>query len=209
LRRLEDKITGVIAYVLPLLASFPPMLGWAGLMTLPFIFFLTSILVRFAELPSSLGYLLLGGSALDVGASVLGLALLALSVVYMRSRKSSGLVISGPYRFVRHPQYLGLILFTASMTSRSVWMLTHTFGVGWLSLEQTVFLWYAMSVSYAIIAGVEELQLSKKFPDDWPGYREATGFMLPAVSTKNRAIETLILLVCFGLLLSVMIAVNP
>jgi protein-S-isoprenylcysteine O-methyltransferase Ste14 len=182
-------LVGIVGYLLPLLASFPPIFGWAGLMTLPLVLFLIAMAGRIPELPLSLPYLFLGGSLVDILLMLGGFLLLLYSVLYLWRKKPSGLVSGGPYRVVRHPQYLGLILLTAAMTSRSIWVLSHTFGMGWLSLQNTLYLWYAMLLAYVVLALIEELHLAKTYAASWQDYRGRVGFLLPLVKHHRRTVE--------------------
>lgn len=188
-QRLKLKVISLVGYILPLLASVPPMLGWAGLMTVPFIFFLIVMGGRFPELPVSIPYLFLGGSILDAFVVIIGLVMLGVSVVVLWREKSKELVTHNVYRIIRHPQYLGLILFTAGLTSRSVWILMNTFGIGWLSVQQTIIVWIAMVVVYTCLASIEELHLSTTFGESWSDYRERVGFFIPSPAKLPRVLE--------------------
>ena len=183
------KIVSLIGYLLPLLASIPPMMGWAGLMTVPLIFFLIIMGGRFPDLPVSVPYLFLGGTILDAVVIVIGFVLLLVSVVVLWREKTKGLVTRSVYRLVRHPQYLGLILFTAGLTSRSVWILLHTFGVGWLSIQGTIIVWILLVIAYNCLAFIEELHLSKVFSDSWNEYRESVGFIIPSPVQLPKSVE--------------------
>ena len=196
--RLKMRLVSIAGYLLPLLASFPPIFGWAGLMTLPLVLFLIAMAGRIPELPVSIPYLFFGGSPVDILLMLGGFLLLLYSVLYLWRKKPSGLVSGGPYRFVRHPQYLGLILLTAAMTSRSIWVLSHTFGMGWLSIQNTLYLWCGMLVAYVVLALIEELHLAKTYDVSWNDYRGRVGFLLPFIRHRRRLVETAIPLVLLG-----------
>ncbi|MFW9962749.1 MAG: methyltransferase family protein [Candidatus Sifarchaeia archaeon] len=195
LQRLKLRMVTIIGYVLPFLASIPPMLGWAGLMTVPLIFFIIIMGGRFPELPVSIPYLLFGGSILDAFVVIFGIVILISSIIALRREKSKGLVTSNIYRLVRHPQYLGLILFTAGLTSRSVWILMNTFGVGWLNVQETILVWIAVLVVYICLAGIEELHLASTFDVSWSEYRDRVGFLIPLPVRLPRALEILLAIV--------------
>jgi protein-S-isoprenylcysteine O-methyltransferase Ste14 len=77
------------------------------------------------------------------------------------------LVKSGPYRFVRHPVYLGMTIALAGLpiASRS-----------WPGLIG-VFLLFLPSEMYR--AKFEEKALARRFGGEWEDYVAQTGFMLP------------------------------
>ncbi len=77
------------------------------------------------------------------------------------------LVRSGPYKFVRHPVYLGMTiaLAGAAISLRS-----------WLGLI-TVFCAFLPSEVYR--AKLEEEALQKRYGAEWEAYARETGFLLP------------------------------
>lgn len=79
------------------------------------------------------------------------------------------LVTSGPYRWVRHPLYLSMIvaLLGVTVALRGVW------GVA------GVFVLFAPAVAYR--ARLEEKALAHKFGPEWDAYVRQTRFMLPLV----------------------------
>ena len=190
LTKVKVKITGVIGYLLPLVASMPPMMVWGGLMTVPFAIYLLMMILNFTESPP-LPDLFNPITLMTTIVQLVSIAFLIWSVVYLRRKKIDGLVSLGPYRLVRHPQYLALIILTLLMAYQSIWILQHTFGIGWLSIEQTKLLWLGMLVVYAIIAVVEETHLANIFESSWLEYRSKVGFMIPFLKHRLTIIEIL------------------
>lgn len=140
--RIRKVLVNAISYIMPLLMSSPGL--YAGIMTMPFLSYL---LLMLTSLQGVL-YLFLGGSILENAVLILGLIFFLCSIVFLWRSKSEGLVTIGPYRVVRHPQYLSLILFTAVLTSRSVWVLLNTRGIGFLRPYETIAIWFIMSLIY-------------------------------------------------------------
>ncbi len=183
---IKIKILSYGSLLLPLASSMPPF--WSGLMTVPFILYLLGLIgsVTVTPFPASIyNVMLIFGSLL----------LILYCVVYLWIKKKGGkLVTSGPYRIVRHPQYFAVTIFTLITTYQSLWILLHTFGIGWLSTEGTWMLWIGMLIAYIGIASYEELHLQNAFGSEWEEYRKRVGFLIPFVKFKSRMIEGVICL---------------
>jgi protein-S-isoprenylcysteine O-methyltransferase Ste14 len=79
----------------------------------------------------------------------------------------TGLIMTGPYRRVRHPIYLGLTLLA---TGNAI-----AFG-SWPAL---LIVWCAIVPTFAWRARAEEVQLSRAFGERFAAYRERTRMIIP------------------------------
>ena len=174
-------------------------------MTVPFIIYLFMMFGNIASAPIPIPDLSRPGPLLVTIVSGLGLLVLFYSVVYLWRKKSSGLVTSGPYRLCRHPQYFGLIVFTLIMTYQSVWILQNTFGIGWLSIDQTKILWYLMLFGYILIAGLEEMHLENQFEPEYKEYMRRAGFIIPFIPLKSTLHEMILVLIIPAAILEILL----
>jgi protein-S-isoprenylcysteine O-methyltransferase Ste14 len=204
----------VAGWLIPLIASAPSLFIWAGLMTMPLIVYLAIMFIslvnpaiQFHGQEPSIPYFLAGVEVMLFGGphwpdrviSILGIVLMAYSTVYLRIKRKHGLVTSGPYRWVRNPQYLGAILFIINLTSRSY---REVLGdVGWLGPGGTLLVWSATLAAYVLLALIEELHLTSKFGEEYATYRGKTGFLIPFAVTRHRWLEIAISVVVPALLL--------
>lgn len=147
-----------IAFVIALMTE---MFGW------PLLIFLISPLV---EVPSLRGWAreTFGhfGPLIGTWVSMVGLTLIALG--WRQIHKAEGLVTSGIYRFVRHPQYTGVFLFTLG------WILH------WPSVI-TLLLWPILVAAYIWLARREEAVVIEEFGDSYREYAQKTPGFLPRI----------------------------
>ena len=75
--------------------------------------------------------------------------------------------LTGPYRYVRHPIYSGVIVALAG-TALAV-------GLYWLIAS------VAVSVNFICSARVDEHNLAREFPTTYPAYRKPTKMLIPFI----------------------------
>jgi protein-S-isoprenylcysteine O-methyltransferase Ste14 len=201
----------VAGYLVPLFQSLPSIGVWTGLMTVPLLGYLVLL---FSSLPGSLSIVLEDfftdrSFLLDKTCILIGLLVLFYSSAYLRMKKNKGLIVSGPYRLVRHPQYLGIILFTLGLTTRSYWVLTNTFGIGFLTPQQTIAAWFIELLIYVLLANIEELYLSHKYEKAFENYRNKTAFLIPLLKTNNKILDALVSILIPAILLWVVLQFAP
>jgi protein-S-isoprenylcysteine O-methyltransferase Ste14 len=201
----------VAGYLVPLFQSLPSIGVWTGLMTVPLLGYLVLL---FSSLPGSLSIVLEDfftdrSFLLDKTCILIGLLVLFYSSAYLRMKKNKGLIVSGPYGLVRHPQYLGVILFTLGLTSRSYWVLTSTFGIGFLSSQQTIAAWLIEVLVYVLLANIEELYLSRKYEESFENYRDKTAFLIPFLKTKNKILDALVSILIPAILFWIVLQFQP
>jgi protein-S-isoprenylcysteine O-methyltransferase Ste14 len=85
----------------------------------------------------------------------------------MTERAEPELVTSGPYRYVRHPIYSGILLGTIGTA--------FALNLFWLIVLAVLGVYFIYS------AQVEERNLAKSFPDTYPAYRSHTRMLIPFV----------------------------
>ena len=83
----------------------------------------------------------------------------------MTQKDEPELVTSGPYRFVRHPIYSGLLLaiLGTALATNLYWLI----GVG------------VMGIYFVYSARVEERLMTRSFPVVYPSYRARTKMLIP------------------------------
>lgn len=85
----------------------------------------------------------------------------------MSKKQSPELVTSGPYRYIRHPIYTGILLATLGSSIAS--------SIFWL-------IYFVVAGVYFIYSAVEEEKLMmKQFPKVYPSYKSRTKMLVPFI----------------------------
>ena len=85
----------------------------------------------------------------------------------MTKKQDTHLVTTGPYKYVRHPIYSGMLLMMIGSAL--------VINIYWLMVL------IVASVFFIYSARMEEKQLSKLFPSDYPKYRSHSKMLIPFV----------------------------
>lgn len=145
-----------IAFVIALMTE---MFGW------PLLIFLISPVINVPviapEYFRSIGH---WPATLGTAMSIVGLALIA--VGWRQIHRAEELVTTGLYRFIRHPQYTGMFLFTLG------WILH------WPSV-MTLILWPILIGAYVWLARKEKLAALDEFGERYLQYAQRTKRFIP------------------------------
>ncbi|MCL5027403.1 MAG: isoprenylcysteine carboxylmethyltransferase family protein [Bacteroidetes bacterium] len=149
------------AFVLALMTE---MFGW------PLVIFLLSPLVNIPEIGEVFeeGFKIFGLKPALVGTAISFLGLAVIVIGWTQIHRGTGLVKTGIYRFMRHPQYTGILLFTLG------WL------VHWPSIV-TLALWPLLIIMYVWLAKQEEKQAIDEYGDDYIAYAKQTKRFIPYV----------------------------
>jgi len=209
LDRIRSRFLRFAGYLIPLVQSLPPLGVWTGLMTLPFATYLVMMFTNLpVSLPAAFSEFFTPFLIVEKALLIIGLIILVYSIVHLEMKKKEGLVTSGPYRLVRHPQYFGIILSTLGLTSWSVWILNNTFGIGFLNSLQTIGVWFIELLAYITLAQIEELFLSKNHGVAYENYTNQTPFFVPFFNTKRKLLDILLSILVPSILLFILINVQ-
>lgn len=204
--RIRSVFLKFAGYLVPLVQSLP---AWTSLMTLPFAGYLILVFRNLpANFPRALFDLFTPFPILEKVFVIIGLFILVYSTAYLIIKRKGGLVTSGPYQLVRHPQYFGMILLTLGLTSWSVWILNNTFGIGFLSPSQTIGVWFIELFAYVLLAYIEEEHLSRKHGESFENYKNQVPFFMPFLKTDRQGLDILISILISAFLLFGLLAIS-
>ena len=188
-QKIRSILLRICGYLVPLFQEIPPLGTYH--MILPVISTIALVISDFSldawQKGIPIGRIPVGPlrwTLLGAGVCMAGLLLALYSIVYLGLHKKAGLVTTGPYRYIRHPQYTGFLLLTLGLTGWSYWV-HKVFCGGWLTPYGAVLLWYAELGAYIGLALVEELYLAKEFDYEYATYKRSASFFLPFGKTRR------------------------
>lgn len=147
-----------------IIALMTEMFGW------PFVIFLLSPLVNVPVFGEAFeeGYKIFGLKPALVGTAISFLGLTLIAIGWAQILRAKGLVSTGIYRYLRHPQYTGILLFTFG------WL------VHWPSIVLLI-LWPILILMYVWLARQEEKQAFEEFGESYIAYAKRTKRFIPFV----------------------------
>ncbi|TFG16790.1 MAG: DUF1295 domain-containing protein [Promethearchaeota archaeon] len=104
-----------------------------------------------------------------------GIFLSGLITMVRARRKGENVIQNGLYKFIRHPQNLGLILF-------SIPFILYIPGFGDLGIRIVDILsWILFTMVIVVISDLEEVRMKQKFSQDYEDYIRKTGYFVPKI----------------------------
>ncbi len=144
-----------------------------------------------AELGFGIG---LTGDNLPLGIVVLILAIIIffagvtlfiwgiIQIVLARKNEIS-LIQTGPYKYIRHPQHLGIILSSIPFVFLLKSVLRSSINLGFRYGD--LLSWILFCLILIIWSDIEERKMQKKYPEEFAIYRSTTGFFFPKIRNKE------------------------
>jgi protein-S-isoprenylcysteine O-methyltransferase Ste14 len=190
-----NKITSSIKEVfitigwlmIPIFQYVPCVSIWFGIMSLPLIgylfFFISTPTIAGSDFEYFFGY----GFPWSIIAIISGIFFLFCLGFQLINRKK--LIIKGPYKYSRHPQYLAIIIMTFSLSMIS--LNTSPINPFSSNIEFSriliFFIWFIETFAYILLAKLEEFWLEKKYAKLFHEYKKTVSFMLPFINLTRKS----------------------
>jgi len=181
--KLSSISTSVSSFLIPFFQYVPCTAIWFGIMSVPLITYLGF----FFQNPEILkyDYKFLSGTH-GFYFVLFGLILYIYSLIYQLTHRKQ-LIRTGPYKYVRHPQYIAFIIITLGLTIVA-FDTSPVFDFDLGSLNGYTFLfyvWIGELLAYIFIAKIEEYALKAKYGDEFLEYADDVPFMFPFLKLKR------------------------
>jgi len=188
-KTIKNLILKYSGYFIPILQYVPTTSIWFGIMSLPLIgyliFFFTNPSIAWRDF---LFYIL----SPELYLTILGMVIFLYSLIHLFRHRKDGLIKTGPYKYIRHPQYLGIIIMTLGLTLFCVRTTSPVSILPGIMVDYSwiIFIWIVEVILYIILGKIEELSLKAKFERDYLEYVKKVSFMLPFLNLFKARIQS-------------------
>jgi len=182
LDKIKPTVLNFTAVMIPFFQFVPCASIWFGIMSLPLI----SYIINFLSYPG----ILLADFRFFFGypgtyVALLGGVIFVYSLIYQLTHWK-GLIQKGLYKYVRHPQYLGIIIMTFGLTmiclnTSPIFPFIHELSN---KLMWVVFIWIIEVLAYLLLAEIEDFYLKSKYNENYLEYKNKVAFMIPFLKLK-------------------------
>jgi protein-S-isoprenylcysteine O-methyltransferase Ste14 len=184
--RISSIATSISSIIIPIYQYVPCASIWFGIMSVPLITYLSFFFQNPRILIYDLNFFF---GSFESYIFLIGFGLFIYCLIYQLAHRKQ-LIRTGPYKYVRHPQYLALIIMTLGMTLM-VFQTSPVFNFD-LSIDGFTFIsliWIGEVVAYIILAKIEEYALKSKYGDEYIEYANNVSFMIPFLKFNRNNIQ--------------------
>ncbi len=184
--KISSILTSISSILIPFFQYVPCTAIWFGIMSVPLITYLSFFFQNPGILLSDITFLF---SSYEIYIILLGFTFCIYSLIYQLTHRKQ-LIRTGPYKYVRHPQYIALIIMTLGMTL-IVFQTSPIFNFN-LNIDGFTFIfliWIGEVLAYVILAKIEDYALKAKFGDKFLDYANNVSFMFPFLKLNRNKIE--------------------
>ncbi len=117
---------------------------------------------------------------------IFGFWFFIISLIFQLTHRNQ-LIRTGPYKYIRHPQYLAFILMTFGMTL-IVFQTTPVVEFNPFHLEGYTIIfytWIGEVLAYIILGKIEDFALKAKYGDEFIEYKNTVFFLFPTINLKK------------------------
>lgn len=189
--KIKNKIisffTSVSSFLIPIFQYVPCTSVWFGIMSIPLISYLGFFFQNPRIIYSDIQFLIRSNGFYVV---LSGFIIYIYSLLFQLTHRKQ-LVQTGPYKYVRHPQYVAFIILTLGLT-----LITFetnpifNFNIGnFNGFSFILIIWIGEVLAYIILGKIEDIALKAKYGDQFLKYAIEVPFMVPFLKLKRNEIK--------------------
>ncbi|MFW9946531.1 MAG: methyltransferase family protein [Candidatus Odinarchaeota archaeon] len=189
--KIKNKIvsisTSISSFFIPIFQYVPCTAVWFGIMSVPVITYIALFFQNPGILLYDLRFLFkIPGTYI----ALVGFTFYIYALIFQITHRKQ-LIRRGPYKFVRHPQYLAFIIMTSGMTlvafQTSPIVDFNPFNIS--SYTIILFIWIGEVLVYIILGKIEDIALKSKYRDEYLKYVNSVPFMVPFLRLNKKKEE--------------------
>ncbi len=183
-KKIEAISTRISSLVIPIFQYVPCLSIWHGIMSVPLITYLTFFFQNPNILSTDYFFLFQNHGVYFI---IFGFWLFIYSLIFQITHRKQ-LIRTGPYKYIRHPQYLAFILMTFGMTL-IVFQTTpvveyNPFHFGGYTI--ILYTWVIEVLAYIILGKIEDIALKARYGDKFLEYKNTVSSMFPTIKLKKK-----------------------
>jgi protein-S-isoprenylcysteine O-methyltransferase Ste14 len=174
---LTSIATSITSFLVPILQYVPCTGVWFGIMSVPFLSYLALFFQNPRIILSDFEFLF-GSHGIYI--IIFGLIFYIYSLIYQLTHRKQ-LIKTGPYRYLRHPQYLAFIIMTLGMTLIT-FQTSPIFNFELSNIDPyslLLYFWIGEVIAYIILGKIEDFALKAKYGDEFLEYVHTVPFFVP------------------------------
>ena len=186
-KKIEAISTRISSIVIPIFQYVPCLSVWKGIMSVPLITYLILFFQNPKILSNDFFYLFQTPGIYFI---IFGILFFVYSLIFQLTHRKQ-LIRTGPYKYMRHPQYLAFILMTLGMTivafqTTPIFEFVVSYENGFSIL---FFIWICEVLAYILLGKIEEIALKAKFGNEFLEYRNRVAFFIPFLKIRVNKID--------------------
>ena len=185
-KKIEAISTRISSIVIPIFQYVPCLSVWRGIMSVPLITYLILFFQNPKILSTDFFYLFQTPGIYFI---IFGFLFFVYSLIFQLTHRKQ-LIRTGPYKYMRHPQYLAFILMTLGMTivafqTTPIFEFPVSYENGFSIL---FFIWICEVLAYILLGKIEEIALKAKYGTEFLEYRGRVAFIIPFLKVRGNKI---------------------
>jgi len=185
-KKIEAISTRISSIVIPIFQYVPCLSVWRGIMSVPLITYLILFFQNPKILSTDFFYLFQTPGIYFI---IFGFLFFVYSLIFQLTHRKQ-LIRTGPYKYMRHPQYLAFILMTLGMTivafqTTPIFEFPVSYENGFSIL---FFIWICEVFAYILLGKIEEIALKAKYGTEFLEYRGRVAFIIPFLKVRGNKI---------------------